>query len=120
MFEGDGSDVGGSDGCDGKEAVLPLADKTDALVDGKEGRDGASNDRRDGKEIAAKVISLLDLDLGGRVNAVIVSGCQIDDGVEDSVVWISLLWGHAEQSTDVIVESLHLLDLIVGLIDVSH
>ena len=120
MLERDGSDVRGSDGRDGKEAVLPLADKTDALVDGKEGGNGPGNDRRDGEEIAAKVIPLLDLDLRGRMNAVIVSRCQVDDGVEDSAVWVFLLGRHAKQSPDVIVESLYLLDLVVGLIDESH
>lgn len=112
VFEGDGADVGGTDSSDREETVLPLTNKTNTLVDGKERRNSAGDDGGDGQEIAHKVVALSQLELSGSVDTMVITRGQVDDGVEDLVFGIPLLGYHSQQRSHIIVQTLHLFYLV--------
>lgn len=77
----DGADVGGADGDVAEEAPAPAAEQHDALVEREEPREGALEVGRHAVELAGKVAAALDDPVGRRVEAVVVAGREVDDGV---------------------------------------
>lgn len=83
----DRADVGGTDGCEREETVLPLARQDDALIEDKEVLQQIDKVRRDRKQFASKVSSGLNDPVRGRVETMVVARGKIDNAKEKRMTW---------------------------------
>lgn len=77
----DRADVGRADGDVAEKAPAPAAEEDDPFVEGEEAGEGALQVGGDAEELSRKVAAALDDPVGGGVEAVVVAGGEVDDGV---------------------------------------
>lgn len=77
----DGADIRRADRGIAEETPAPAAEEDDALVKGEEAGKGALEVRGDAVKLAGKVAAFFDDPGGGRVEAVVVAGGEVDDDV---------------------------------------